>query len=292
MPSLQRRVKRYTLHSVKTLLITGASSGIGKATAETFADRGWNVVATMRDPSAGGDLARRDDVIVVRLDVSDPASVRAAVDAGIARFGAIDTLINNAGIGLFGTFEELYPTRGREIFDTNVFGVMDVTQALLPHFRARHTGTIVNVGSLAGRFAFPLGTLYDATKYALEGFSEALAYELIPLGIGVKLIEPGLVRTRLTEVIRSDVPVGDMIPDYAAFSERTLEMFRTMMAGDIPDAATVAGRIFDAATDGTDRLRYPVTEGGPEMEEARRGMTDEAHVAQMRSMFVPSSDGS
>ena len=272
---------------MKTILITGASSGIGKATAQTFADRGWNVVATMRDPSTGADLAARENVLVTRLDVSDPASVRAAIDAGIARFGAIDTLLNNAGINLFGAFEELYAARGREIFDVNVFGVMDVTLAILPHFRARRAGTIVNVGSIAGRFAFPLGTLYDATKYALEGFSEALAYELLPLGIGVKLIEPGLVRTRMTGEFQSDVPEGDAIPDYAPFSEHALGMFKGMMAGEIPDAATVAARIFDAATDGTDRLRYPVTEGGPEMEEARRGMTDEAHVAQMRSMFAP-----
>ena len=138
----------------------------------------------------------------------------------------------------------------------------------------------------AGDFS-GLGTLYDATKHALEGFSEALAYEVLPLGIGVKIIEPGLVRTRLTETIESDVPPDATISDYAAFSEHTLNMFRTMMAGEIPDAATVAGRIFDAATDGTDRLRYLVTEGGPEMEEARRGMTDEAHVAHFRSLFVP-----
>lgn len=275
---------------MKTLLITGASSGIGKATAETFLDRGWNVVATMRNPEAGAQLAQRDNVLVVRLDVSDPASVRNAITTGVERFGAIDMVINNAGIGLFGTFEELYPTRGREIFETNLFGLMDVTHAILPHFRARRAGTIVNIGSLAGRFAFPLGTLYDATKFALEGFSESLAYEVISLGIGVKLIEPGLVKTRLTETIQSDVPEADVIPDYSAFSEHTLELFRTMMAGEIPDAATIAGRIFDAATDGTDRLRYAVTEGGPEMEEARRGMTDEAHVAQMRSMFVLPSE--
>jgi NAD(P)-dependent dehydrogenase (short-subunit alcohol dehydrogenase family) len=268
-------------------LITGASSGIGKATAEAFADRGWNVVATMRNPEAGADLALRDNVLVVRLDVSDPQSVRSAIDAGIARFGGIDTLINNAGFSLLGSFEELYPTRGREMFETNVFGLMDVTLAVLPHFRARRAGTIVNIGSLAGRFAFPLGTLYDATKYALEGFSESLAYELSPLGIGVKLIEPGLVKTRMTEAFQIDVPESDAIPDYAAFSAHTLGLFHSMMTGEIPSAETVAGRIFDAVTDGTDRLRYLVTEGGPEMEEARRGMTDEAHVAQMRSTFVP-----
>ncbi|RYG66432.1 SDR family oxidoreductase [bacterium] len=276
---------------MKTLLITGASSGLGQATAETFADRGWNVVATMRDPEggtgAGADLAARENVLVTRLDVSDGASVRAAIEAGIARFGAIDALINNAGFSLFGTFEELYAARGREMFETNVFGLMDVTLAVLPHFRARRSGLIVNVGSMAGRFAFPLGTLYDATKHALEGFSEALAYEVLPLGIGVKIIEPGLVRTRMTGAIASDVPPDDAIPDYASFTEHTLAMFRSMMAGDVPDAATVAGRIFDATTDGTDRLRYAVTEGGPEMEATRRTMTDEAHVAGMRAMFVP-----
>jgi NAD(P)-dependent dehydrogenase (short-subunit alcohol dehydrogenase family) len=275
---------------MKTLLITGASSGIGKATAETFADRGWNVVATMRNTAAGAELARRDNVLVVPLDVSDAASIGSAIDAGIERFGALDVLINNAGFNVLGSFEELYASQGRKMFDVNVFGVMDMTLAVLPHFRARRAGTIVNIGSLAGRFAFPLGTLYDATKHALEGFSEALAYELIPLGIGVKLIEPGLVKTRLTEKFELEVPPSDVIPAYAAFNEHTIRLFQGMMAGDIPDAITVAGRIFDATTDGTDRLRYLVTEGGPEMEEARRTMTDEEHVAQMRSMFVPQAN--
>lgn len=271
---------------MKTILITGASSGIGKATATTFAERGWNVVATMRDPSAAGDLATRENVLVVPLDVERPETTQAALEAGIARFGGLDVLLNNAGIAPMGSFEELYRSKGRETFEVNVFGVMEVTRAVLPHFRAQRSGLIVNVSSAAGLFAFPLGTLYDATKFALEGFTEALAYELLPLGIGVKLIEPGLVRTRLTESFKIDVPAEDVIDDYRAFSAHTIGLFQTMMAGDVPDAVMVAKRMYDAITDGTDRLRYIVTEDAAQLAEARRATTEEAHIANLRAMFA------
>jgi NAD(P)-dependent dehydrogenase (short-subunit alcohol dehydrogenase family) len=271
---------------MKTILITGASSGIGKATAETFADRGWNVVATMRNASVGADLAARDNVLVVDLNVQRPESIPAAIEAGIARFGGLDVLLNNAGIAPMGSFEELYRTRGRETFEVNVFGVMEVTQAVLPHFRARRKGLIVNVSSAAGLLTFPLGTLYDATKFALEGFTEALAYEVNPLGIGVKLIEPGLVRTRMTETFKSDVTPEQAIDDYRAFSEHTLGLFNGMMAGEVPSADTVARRIYDAITDGTDRLRYLVTEDAETFVAARRAVTDEEHVTRTRAMFA------
>lgn len=274
------------LWDMKTILITGASSGIGKATAETFADRGWNVVATMRNAAAGADLAARENVLVAELDVQRPETVSAAIEAGIARFGGLDVLLNNAGIAPMGSFEELYRTRGRETFEVNVFGVMEVTQAVLPHFRAQRRGLIVNVSSAAGLLTFPLGTLYDATKFALEGFTEALAYEVNPLGIGVKLIEPGLVRTRMTEVFKGDVPPEQAIDDYRAFTEHTLGLFNSMMAGEVPNADTVAGRIYDAITDGTDRLRYLVTEDAATFVAARRAVSDEEHVKQTRAMFA------
>ena len=274
------------LWDMKTILITGASSGIGKATAETFADRGWNVVATMRNAAAGADLAARENVLVAELDVQRPETVSAAIEAGIARFGGLDVLLNNAGIAPMGSFEELYRTRGRETFEVNVFGVMEVTQAVLPHFRARRKGLVVNVSSAAGLLTFPLGTLYDATKFALEGFTEALAYEVNPLGIGVKLIEPGLVRTRMTDTFTSDVPPEHAIEDYRAFSEHTFGLFNSMMAGDVPTANIVAGRIYDAITDGTDRLRYLVTEDAATFVAARRAVSDEEHVAQTRAMFA------
>ncbi|HEX8912643.1 MAG TPA: SDR family oxidoreductase [Humisphaera sp.] len=175
----------------KTVLITGTSSGLGKTAAGHFAANDWNVVATMRTPPAEPDAPPADNVLVARLDVQDRDSIAAAIGAGVERFGRIDALVNNAGFGLLGLFEATPPAKVREQFDVNLFGLMDVTRAVLPHFRARGGGTVVNVGSGAGVFGLPMMSLYCASKFALEGFSEALSYELASQNVAVKLVEPG-----------------------------------------------------------------------------------------------------
>jgi NAD(P)-dependent dehydrogenase (short-subunit alcohol dehydrogenase family) len=162
----------------KTVLITGTSSGFGKVTAKLFARNGWHVVATMRNPGEQTDLVDTNDVMVTRLDLRDRESIGQAIEAGITRFGTIDVLINNAGFGLFGVFEATSREKIQEQFDVNVFGVMDVTRAILPHFRKNKGGLIINVSSGAGIFALPMISLYCASKFALEGFSESLSYEL------------------------------------------------------------------------------------------------------------------
>jgi NADP-dependent 3-hydroxy acid dehydrogenase YdfG len=148
----------------KTILITGSSSGIGKATARLFHQRGWNVIASMRSPDAEAELTALPDVLVTRLDVEDPASITAAVEAGIARFGAIDVLLNNAGYGAYGLLEATSMAKIERQFGVNVLGLLAATKAVLPHFRARRSGTIVNISSIGGKFAFPLGTLYHGTN--------------------------------------------------------------------------------------------------------------------------------
>lgn len=175
----------------KTILITGTSSGLGKATARLFAHEGWNVVATMRRPEEERELVQLPNVLVTRLDVQDRVSITTAIEAAIARFGQIDALLNNAGFGLFGLFEATPPEKVAEQFNVNVFGVMDVTRALLPHFRQNKGGLILNISSGAGVFTLPMLSLYCASKFALEGFSEALSYELASQNIVVKIIEPG-----------------------------------------------------------------------------------------------------
>ncbi|RYX80171.1 SDR family oxidoreductase [bacterium] len=274
---------------MKTILITGASSGIGKAVALTFAERGWNVVATMRDPHAGEDLAKLDNVLVTRLDVQDAASIPAAVEAGIEHFGGIDILLNNAGMNISGAFEELSATQVREIFDVNVFGVMEVARAVLPHFRARRAGVVANLTSAAGLVAFPLQTLYVASKHAVEGFSETLAYELLPLGITVKLIEPGLVRTRMTEYFENYESDAMGIADYQAFTAQTLQLWEGMMGASMTPANVAAERIYNALTDGTPRLRYVVTDDVAPLVEMKHSTPNEEFVAHLRSMFVPTA---
>ncbi len=174
-----------------TILITGASSGIGKATAKLFHDKGWNVIATMRKPEAEEGLSALDNVLVTRLDVTDEGSIKAAVDAGLERFGKIDALLNNAGYGAYGPLEAFPLESVRRQFDTNVIGLLATIQAVLPHMRAAKAGVIVNVSSIGGKITFPMGTLYHGSKFAVEGLSEALHYELEPIGIKTKIVEPG-----------------------------------------------------------------------------------------------------
>jgi NAD(P)-dependent dehydrogenase (short-subunit alcohol dehydrogenase family) len=271
----------------KTVLITGASSGIGKDTATLFAQRGWNVVATLRDPSAHDEWAGQDHVLVTRLDVQDATSIHSAIAAGIARFGRIDALVNNAGFGLFGVFEATSPEKIREQFDVNVFGVMEVTRALLPHFRQHRSGTILNVSSGAGIFTLPMISLYCASKWALEGFSESLAYELSALGITVKLVEPGGVRTNFSNRSAHENAQASSIPDYDAFIAGSNAVFADLSSKRLASTQQVAQVIFEAATDGSKRLRYLGTEDIAPLVKARRELPDQDYVDFMRAQFMP-----
>lgn len=271
----------------KTVLITGASSGFGKATALLFARHGWNVVATMRNPSAGDAFAALDNVLVTRLDVQDAISVEQAIAKGIERFGRIDVLVNNAGFGLFGVFESTTREKIREQFDVNVFGVMEVTRALLPHFRRNAAGIIINVSSGAGVFGLPMISLYTASKFALEGFSESLSYELQSLGVVVKIVEPGGVIT--TEFgSRSAAEASQAVPlvDYDRFTATTLKIFEELRGARLATSEDVASVIFGAATDGTDTLRYVATQDIEPLVKARRETSEAQYMEAMRSKFM------
>lgn len=276
-----------TFPANKTVLITGASTGFGRSAAQLFAHRGWNVIATMREPAAGGALAALPNVLVTRLDVQDLASIDAAIAAGIARFGRIDALVNNAGFGLFGVFEGVSREKVQQQFDVNVFGVMDVTRALLPHLRANGAGTIVNVSSGAGVFGLPMISLYTASKFALEGFSESLSYELRSQGIAVKIVEPGGVletgfgHRSASEASQAAAPAG-----YDAFVSGALKVFDGMRSARLATSDDVAQVIFEAANDGTDRLRYVATKDIEPLVKGRRETSEDAYIALMRSTFT------
>jgi NAD(P)-dependent dehydrogenase (short-subunit alcohol dehydrogenase family) len=199
-----------------TVLITGASSGIGRACIDAFAARGWNVVATMRSPDEHRE--REQDasgangaVRVARLDVTDQASIDAAFALAIETFGHVDCVVNNAGYGLTGVFEATDDATIQRQFDTNVFGVMRVTRAAIAHMRPRRSGTIVNVTSMGGRITFPLYSAYHASKFAVEGFSESLQYELDRVGIRVRIVEPGPIATDFygRSMDQPDAPLPD-----------------------------------------------------------------------------------
>lgn len=267
----------------QTVLITGASSGIGKVTAELFAERGWNVVATMRNPSDGAELAAKTDVLVTHLDLLDSDSIRSAVKAADERFGDIDVLVNNAGYGAYGPLEATPIDVVRRQFDVNVFGLIETIQAVLPGMRARRGGTIVNVSSVGGRVTYPFGTLYHGSKWAVEGLSEALHYELSPLGVRIKIIEPGGVRTDFSG--RSFVFTNDPeLEEYQSLVEAFTEASETPTGLQEPE--DVAEVIWSAVTDGTTRLRYVAGEGAEALLAQRYSVVeDETFVAGLRAQF-------
>lgn len=242
------------METAQTILITGASTGIGKATAKHFQAQGWNVVATMRKPEDGAELAALDNVLVTRLDVTEPASIEAAVAVTLDKFGQVDVLLNNAGYGAYGPLENFDMDRIRRQFDTNVIGLLEVTKAVLPQMRARKSGAIVNISSIGGQMTFPLGTLYHGTKFAVEGISEALHYELEAIGVKVKIVEPGMIATDFSG--RSfDFANDPAIGEYQGVVSAVMGSFANQAFPPSPPEV-VAEVIWAAVTDGTNTLRY------------------------------------
>jgi NADP-dependent 3-hydroxy acid dehydrogenase YdfG len=239
----------------KTVLITGASTGIGKATAQLFQQQGWNVVATMRSPEKSSELSDLPNVLCLPLDVTKADTIQAAIDRAIAEFGTIDVLVNNAGYALIGAFEACDMADIRGQFETNVFGLMEVTRAILPHFRLRQQGILVNVASIGGRVAFPIYSPYHATKWAVDGFSESLQYELRQFNIKVKIIEPGAIKT---DFYSRSISVAKKagLTVYDDYIQNVLpKMNRAGENGSPPEITAQA--IYKAATDGSWKLRYP-----------------------------------
>jgi NAD(P)-dependent dehydrogenase (short-subunit alcohol dehydrogenase family) len=268
---------------LKTILITGASSGIGKATTLRFQSEGWNVIATMRDPAAGLDLAALENVLATRLDVTDAESIASAVDEGIARFGQIDVLLNNAGYGAYGPLEAFSTDRIRRQFETNVIGLLEVTKAVLPHMRANLAGTIVNISSIGGQITFPLGTLYHGTKFAVEGLSEALHYELEPFGIRLRIVEPGMIRTDFGG--RSfDFAMDESVADYAPTAAAMGRLFGKLAAN--PSAPEVVAEvIWAAANDTTNRLRFRAGPDAESLLERRKREDDATFIGSIKSLM-------
>ena len=235
---------------MKTVLITGCSSGYGLATARHFHAQGWRVIASMRTPREGV-LAKSERLRIVRLDVTKPESIAAALEAS----GPIDVLVNNAGIGLIGALEGTPMAKARQIFETNTFGVMAMTQAVLPQFRARRSGVVVNVTSSVTLAPMPLVSVYTASKTAIEGFTGSLAHELHAFNVRVKLVEPGYgPTTRFTQ--NSETRIEAAIPaPYMPFAAPIFAAFARPAA--VTTAADVAEVVWHAANDMSGQLHFP-----------------------------------
>ena len=245
---------------MSTILITGASSGIGNETAKLFQAKNWNVAATMRHPEEAIDLKNIADVKCFALDVTKPDTIRKAIEDATTVFGGIDVVVNNAGYGAIGPFETATDEQVREQFETNVFGTMNVCREMIPYFRERKKGTIINIASIGGRMSFPYFSLYNSTKWAVEGFSESLQYELQPFNIRVKLIEPGPIKTDFYSRSQVRTDEGGPSPYDHAFAKALAKM--SEQGESAPGPEIVAAKIYDAATDTSNRLRYGVNTKG------------------------------
>ena len=267
----------------QTVLITGSSTGIGRATAKLFHDNAWNVVATMRTPEDETELTELDDVLVTRLDVTDRDSIATAVAAAMERFGSIDALVNNAGYGSYGPLEATPAEKIRRQFDTNVIGLLETTKVVLPHFRAQRNGTIVNISSIGGRMTFPLGTLYHGTKWAVEGLSEALSFEMDVIGVKVKIVEPGVINTDFGG--RSfDFNNDESLEEYQGIVQ-ALAAASSAMGSQASEPIVVAEVIYEAVTDGTDKLRYPAGDDAHQLIDNREATDDITFIAGIKAQF-------
>ena len=270
-------------HMKKTVIITGSSSGIGKAAVKEFAQAGWNVVATMRNPADGGTFKSLSNVKVVALDVTDSNSVASAFKEAIQSYGTIDVVVNNAGYGVDGVFEAMPDETIQKQFDTNVVGLMRVTREAVKHMRPKQSGIIIQISSMGGKITFPLYSIYHSTKFAVEGFTESLQYELLPFNIRLKLVEPGLIATEFTGRSRVFVkPEGTNAYDgylakFAAAAEKAMK--------DAEDPQKVAAMILKAASDGSSRMRYPVGAPAPMMITLRKWLSDGMFMTMIRKAY-------
>ncbi len=239
---------------MKTILITGASSGIGKETAILFAQKGWKVAATMRNSDNFSLFSDYENIRSYLLDVKDTNSIETCLKQVIQDFGKIDVLVNNAGIYTIDPIEYTSDQIINDIIDTNIKGVIFTTKFILKHFRENKAGTVVNISSIAGRSTFPFQTVYHTSKWAVEGFSESLLYELKPLNIKVKVIEPGVVKTNIYNSVLN--PHFDEYPeDYRSNFKRGYHLLmKNLKSGYLP--ANDANTILKAVNSKSFRLRY------------------------------------
>ena len=266
----------------KTIFITGSSTGLGRAAALLFARQGWQVFATMRNPSKETELGAVKGITLLKLDVTNPEEVKAAAAAALAK-GPVDVLFNNAGYGLAGAFEAATDAQLVDEINTNLLGVMRVTQAFLPAMRERGQGTIITTTSIGGLVTFPFNSVYHATKWGLEGWSESLAYELAPFGIKVRTVAPGGIATDFA----SRSLVFTPHPAYADAIMKTMAAFRDpARRQDGSTAEQIAEAVYAAANDTTDRVTFVAGEDAKATYAQRLQVGVEAFRQGIRARFL------
>ncbi|HEY2650386.1 MAG TPA: SDR family oxidoreductase [Solirubrobacteraceae bacterium] len=268
----------------RCILVTGSSSGLGRATALLFAERGWRVVATMRNPQADATLTGLVGVELVQLDTTDPARI---TDVAREYGDRVNVVFNNAGYGIGGPLEGLTDDQIVRQVNTNLLGTIRVTKAFLPYLRERGSGLFINTSSIGGLVAVPFNSMYHATKWGIEGWSESMAFELGQVGLGIKIIEPGGMKTDF--FIRSfDSAEHPAYADAAARVHAVVSNPQAIARYSTPEQ--VADVVFKAATDGTTRLRYLAGEDAKATWTARQEAGDERFMAAMTQRFFGSDN--
>jgi len=265
----------------KAIFITGSSSGLGRAAAKLFASKGWKVIASMRDPRKEKELGNISGVTLMALDVTDPLEIETVAEQVVAS-GGVDVVFNNAGYGLAGALEGLTDDQIVRLVNTNMLGTIRTTKAFIPHFREKRAGLFINTTSLGGLMSFPFNSIYHATKWAIEGWSESMAFELNQFGIGIKTIEPGGIRTdfftRSLDTARH--------PAYDALVNKFMGLItdpKQMETYSSPEQ--IAEVVYEAASDGKDQLRYVAGADAKAMYAMRLQLGDEASRKAMAQQF-------
>ena len=265
----------------KAIFITGASSGLGRATATLFASKGWKVIASMRDPKKEKELGDTSGITLMVLDVTDPHQIENVAEQ-VVTSGGVDVVFNNAGYGLAGALEGLTDEQILRLVNTNMLGTIRTTKAFLQHFREKRAGLFINTTSLGGLVAFPFNSIYHATKWAIEGWSESMAFELNQFGIGIKTIEPGGIRTYF---FTRSLDTGRH-PAYDALVNKFMGMIsdpKQMATYSTPEQ--IADVVYEAATDGKDQLRYVAGTDAKSMYAMRLQLGEEAFRKAMAQQF-------
>ncbi|MDC8103749.1 SDR family oxidoreductase [Chryseobacterium sp. PTM-20240506] len=265
---------------MKTIFITGASTGLGKASAKLFQSKGWNVIATMRNPESDTELHTLENVTLLPLDVTNPEQIKSTVKKAL-EMSSIDLVFNNAGYGLIGPLEALTDDQIVKQLNTNLLGVIRVTQAFIPYFREKRSGMFITTTSIGGLIAFPLGSTYHATKWALEGWSESLAFELNTFGVDIKTVSPGGIKT---DFISRSLDMGTQ-PEYEPMINTMFSNTEAMMEG-ASEPELIAEVVYEAATDGKKQLRYVAGKDANELYAQRLEMGAEAFREQFGKQFI------
>jgi NAD(P)-dependent dehydrogenase (short-subunit alcohol dehydrogenase family) len=266
----------------KTIFITGSSSGLGRAAAKLFASKGWKVIASMRDPKKEKQLGDISGITLMALDVTDPHQIESVAEQVVTP-GGVDVVFNNAGYGLAGALEGLTDEQVLRLVNTNMLGTIRTTKAFVPHFREKRSGLFINTTSLGGLVAFPFNSIYHATKWAIEGWSESMAFELNQFGIGIKTVEPGGIRT---DFFTRSFDTGHH-PSYDALVNRVMSVItdpKQMATYSTPEQ--IAEVVYEAATDGKDQLRYIAGADAQATYAIRLQLGDEAFRKALAQQFL------